>query len=222
MAAIQEVHSFVRKFLNLYSIGENADLSLKCKDGRITIGLQLDLHPDQPPSYHPTPPPRPHPQDYQQRLSPSRIRRSKRRAQARTYKYEAEVLNPVNIKAKASEKVAVSSTHNSCEKTPDTAEQAGIVDTKNQNNEVDHDQGGSSYPQLQRECGDSVATSISTVEEAIIENGDVENKTKEETTDTVNTFSQDDFDKIVDIMEDFKKNFAADFKSSLKVAFKPP
>ena len=84
MAAIQEVHSFVRKFLNLYSIGENADLSLKCKDVRITIGLQLHLHPDQPPSYHPTPPPRPHPQDYQQRLSPSRIRRSKRRAQART------------------------------------------------------------------------------------------------------------------------------------------
>ena len=57
-----------------------------------------------------------------------------------------------------------------------------------------------------------------TVEEAIIENGDVENKTKKEateTTETANTFSQDDFDKIV-------KNFAADLKSSLKDAFKPP
>ena len=77
---LKEVFNFVDKFLNLRKNGENATLSLQCQDGSVSVNLQLHL-----PSY---PPPRrePHPPPWSSscsRPSPSRVRRSTRRADAR-------------------------------------------------------------------------------------------------------------------------------------------
>ena len=77
---LKEVYNFVNKFLNLRKNGENATLSLKCQDGSVSVNLQLHL-----PSY---PPPRrePHPPPWSSscsRPSPSRVRRSTRRADNR-------------------------------------------------------------------------------------------------------------------------------------------
>ena len=78
MSALFEVHSFVNKFLTLCNNGETANLSLKCQDGKTVIDLQLHLPSvPPPPPYHPqSPPPRAGP-------SPSRVRRSARRAHYR-------------------------------------------------------------------------------------------------------------------------------------------
>ena len=77
MSALFEVHSFVNKFLTLCNNGESANLSLKCHDGKTVIDLQLHLQPVPPPSYRPqsSPP--------SARASPSRVRRSARRANSR-------------------------------------------------------------------------------------------------------------------------------------------
>ena len=96
MAALQEVHSFIHKFMNLYSNGKNANLSMQCNDGRVTIDLQLHLYHPPPPPYYQTPPPRPHPQPCQQGVSPSRLRRSKRRAHARAEKARSDVPDIAN------------------------------------------------------------------------------------------------------------------------------
>ena len=74
MASLQEVHSFVNKFLTLCNNGKQANSSLRCKGGHAVINLQLQLNFE---PFHPYPPPSPrhHP-------SPSRVRRSARRAYA--------------------------------------------------------------------------------------------------------------------------------------------
>ena len=85
MSALFEVHSFVNKFLALCNSGESANLSLKCHDGKTVIDLQLQLPSvPPPPQYHPRwPPPRSGP-------SPSRVRRSARRAHSRAANYASE------------------------------------------------------------------------------------------------------------------------------------
>ena len=69
-----EVWNFVNKFYNLYKTGKNASLVLKSHNGKVVINLQLDLDdlilpPPQPPN--------------KSHLSPSRVRRTQRRARAR-------------------------------------------------------------------------------------------------------------------------------------------
>ena len=69
-----EIWNFVNKFHNLRNAGKNATLTLKSQDGKVVMNLQLDLHvadlpPPQPPRQH--------------RPSPSRVRRTERRANAR-------------------------------------------------------------------------------------------------------------------------------------------
>ena len=103
MTAPHEVFSFVKKFLHLCSNGENANLSLQCEHGSVFVDLQLHLRPDYPPPRPPHSTPRPTPQPFPQPRSypsPSRLRRSKRRAQAR----DRQV-----VKADETEKVSVNS-----------------------------------------------------------------------------------------------------------------
>ena len=121
MAALQEVHSFVRKFMNLCSNGKNANLSLQCNDGRVTIDLQLHLYHPPPPPYYQTPPPRPHPRPCQQGVSPSRLRRNKRRAHARAEKARSDVPDIAN-NFDATENAATFTTPN--KNTTDEAEMA--------------------------------------------------------------------------------------------------
>ena len=77
---LQEVYNFVNKFLDLRKNGENATLSLKCQDGSVSVNLQLHLPSYPPPRHEQHPPPR---SSSCSRPSPSRVRRSTRRADAR-------------------------------------------------------------------------------------------------------------------------------------------
>ena len=43
MAGGLELHSFVSKFLNLWSSGKNAGLAVECQAGQATVNLQLGL-----------------------------------------------------------------------------------------------------------------------------------------------------------------------------------
>ena len=121
MAALQEVHSFVRKFMNLCSNGKNANLSLQCNDGRVTIYLQHHLYHPPPPPYYQTPPPRPHPRPCQQGVSPSRLRRNKRCAHARAERARSDVPDIAND-FDATENAATFTTPN--KNTTDEAEMA--------------------------------------------------------------------------------------------------
>ena len=84
--AAREVWNFVHKFNNLLNTGKNATLSLKSQNGKISINLQLDLHADIIPQKL-TP--------RHKRPSPSRIRRTERRARARDDAAAAESAAPV-------------------------------------------------------------------------------------------------------------------------------
>ena len=94
MAGLQEVHSFVSKFITLCNNGKQANLAMRCKGGRAVINLQLHLaepfHDYPQPSHHPHP-------------SPSRVRRSARRAHARAANAE---------RANSTEQVAASHSFN--------------------------------------------------------------------------------------------------------------
>jgi hypothetical protein len=73
MAGHLVLHSFVNKFMNLWSSGKNARLSVECQAGQATVNLQLDLGL-----------PHAQPQEHQEkRVGPSRLRRRAQRAQAR-------------------------------------------------------------------------------------------------------------------------------------------
>ena len=90
---LNEVFNFVNKFLDLSRTGKNANLSLQCQDGRVVLNLQLQLPTYPPPQYHPRQPSHPYP-----RASPSRVRRSLRRADARAKKAENDALKiPQNL-----------------------------------------------------------------------------------------------------------------------------
>ena len=81
MTAMHEIYSFVNKFMNLCDNGKNANLNLKCQDGKIVINLQLELesHVNQPYQHRPR---------SRKQVTPSRVRRSARRARARAGKTE--------------------------------------------------------------------------------------------------------------------------------------
>ena len=107
MAAVQEVHSFVNKFLNLCMSGKKANLSLKCENKTVAIDLQLDLDlasclPDSLFTAPPYPPRQPC-----ARPSPSRMRRcGRRRNRARTEtKENVEVTEKVAVPTIRSTKV---------------------------------------------------------------------------------------------------------------------
>jgi hypothetical protein len=74
MAGTLELHSFVNKFCNLWSIGKSARLDVECQAGQATVNLQLNLD-------HQSVPPQ---QEHQRKpVIPSRLRRPARRAKAR-------------------------------------------------------------------------------------------------------------------------------------------
>ena len=127
MSALFEVHSFVNKFLNLCNNGESASLSFKCHDGKTVIDLQLQLPSIPPPSYHPPQSPPQH-----VRPSPSRVRRSARRAQSRA---ENEASKTEQVSADAD----CSRTHYQSDLTINTAEQAAN-DARDNTENVFHSQ----------------------------------------------------------------------------------
>ena len=72
MAAIPaEINSFLCKFSQLFYSGINASLTLNCRDGKLSIGLNADLDPVQQFGYEE--------QNTSQAFKPSRLRRRQRR-----------------------------------------------------------------------------------------------------------------------------------------------
>ena len=90
--ACHEVWNFVNKFYQLRNTGKNASLTLKSKNGKVVVNLQLDIY-DQTPT--PPQPPR------QNRPSPSRLRRTERRARARRESAAANAAFPASSAVEA-------------------------------------------------------------------------------------------------------------------------
>ena len=109
MAAVQEVHSFVNKFLNLCISGKKANLSLNCENKKVAIDLQLDLDLTSclsdpllcVPPYPPPPPRQPC-----SRTSPSRMRRCERRRNRAKTETKENVAVIIAKEAEVTEKVA--------------------------------------------------------------------------------------------------------------------
>ena len=79
MADTSELLNFVTKFSNLRHSGKRAHLTFECVAGEVIVNLQLHLGPQVLHSHHG---PAPQPQVFR-KISPSRLRRRARRAQAR-------------------------------------------------------------------------------------------------------------------------------------------
>ena len=211
MAAVQEVHSFVNKFLNLCISGKKANLSLNCENKKVAIDLQLDLDltsclPDPLLCAPPYPPP---PRQPCSRTSPSRMRRCERRRNRAKTETKENVAVIIAKKAEVTEKVAAQTIHT-------VAEQVAPVmieeHAENYDNLKVHqvsaeeavcsvDQPESSKPPEQ--------------EEEQVELVDEKNK-NELPLDCVRT------NDIIQVLEDFKNDFALGLRESIKDAFKPP
>ena len=75
--AREEIHSFLRKFLDLWKTGLDASLNLETHAGEASVVLRLGLGPFTADKG------REHPELHRKKVSPSQIRRRRRRAQAR-------------------------------------------------------------------------------------------------------------------------------------------
>ena len=85
MASLQEFHSFMGNFVNLWKNGFEANLRIQTKAGRATISMEVELGEAFPP----------------RKPGPSRLRRSERRAEARRLAEEATAQESTAEKAAA-------------------------------------------------------------------------------------------------------------------------
>ena len=109
MAGLQELHSFMGKFVNLWKNGFEANLRIQTKAGRATISMEVELGEAFPP----------------RKPGPSRLRRSERRAEARRLAEEATAQESTAEKAAAGKAKAK---HASAEDAQD--ENARVEDAK--------------------------------------------------------------------------------------------
>ena len=200
---VNEVFNFVNKFLDLSRTGKNANLSLQCQDGRVVLNLQLQLPTYPPPQYHPRQPSHPYP-----RASPSRVRRSIRRADARAKKAENDALK-YPFKTNTAEQVAAESSptaEKAADDSVDKAEQASKSHTK----ESQH------HPiQLPAEQADSALEDV----QPHSQEAGSQQSSQHVTTD-------EQLPGITEIMEELKNNFSAGLRETVRNAvregFKPP
>ena len=232
---LNEVFSFVHKFMNLRKNGDNAALSLQCQDGRVTINLQLHLPPCPPTQYQPHQPPYPNPRS---RPTPSRSRRTIRRASARAQAEKADNDSLISPARSASEQVVISTavqanannshneaeeafkaptklSHNSSHQVPAPAEQADPavgqhdqLHCRLEDQEQELPQCTQPPPPLDHnsQCNEDFKTEV-----------DSEPK---------HNFTVEEFSEMKQIMEEFKNNFtnglAESVRESVRDAFKPP
>ena len=206
MTALHEVHSFVAKFLNLCNSGENANLNLKCRNGRAVINLQLNLDDYSPPA-HP-----PHHQGRRpcMRPSPSRLRRSARRAQTRAERVSAESSSSVKPAEKATAEndvsnkdVKVLNSQVQYKKSQIPAEQAVHFDT------ADHLEFQHPPDQQQQQQASEQELCIDSVQESEGGNDhEDEKKTESEISKPLGTLSMNEF---TNILEDAKKRLVCNY-----------
>ena len=212
MAAPHEVFSFVNKFLSLSLNGENANLSLQCDHGKIAINLQLHLRQCPPPPYSPNPPPRSQPRQHHQ-PSPSRLRRSTRRAYARAHAQDETVVktqkvDPIESSATTEQ---VGAPH--CR---ETAEQASLNDVNDDTEKVlqlefsDH-----ATDHFNEPIAEQAAPTINSAEVA-----------QEENNDEKLLHTDDERARIMEVLEECKNNFTLGLRQAVRQgvqeAFIPP
>ena len=90
MAGLQEFHSFMAKFVNLWKHGFKAHLRIQTKDRKATISMEVEPGQAFPP----------------RKPGPSRLRRSERRAETRRLAEEAKAQENTAQEAKAQEATA--------------------------------------------------------------------------------------------------------------------
>ena len=199
MTALQEVHSFVAKFLNLCNSGKSANLNLKCRNGRAVINLQLNL------DDHPPPPPPPYHQERRpcKRPSPSRLRRSARRAQTRAETVSNEPSPTVSPAEKAaaendasSKDIKVLNSQLHC-KSKNPAEQAVNFDTV--------DQPEFQHPPPQHQASEQELRTDSVHES---EGNEDEKKTESEVSKPSHSLNMNEF---TNIQEDVRKRLVCNY-----------
>ena len=207
---VNEVFNFVNKFLDLSRTGKNANLSLQCQDGRVVLNLQLQLPTYPPPQYHPRQPSHPYP-----RASPSRVRRSLRRADARAKKAENDALKYPS-KPNTTEQVATESFPTLCTaETVDKAEQASKSQAK-----VSH------HHPVQFPAGQAgqAAQALEDVQHQSQEAAS--HQSYQEVSKPQHATTDIELPSITEIMEDLKNNFSAGLRETVRNAvregFKPP
>ena len=199
MTALQEVQSFVAKFLNLCNSGKSANLNLKCRNGRAVINLQLNL------DDHPPPPPPPYHQERRpcKRPSPSRLRRSARRAQTRAETVSNEPSQTVNPAEKAavendasSKDIKVKNSQLHC-KSQNPAEQVVNFDTG--------DQPEFQHPPPQHQASEQELRTDSVHES---EGNEDEKKTESEVSKPSHSLNMNEF---TNIQEDVRKRLVCNY-----------
>ena len=189
MTALHEVHSFVAKFLNLCNSGENANLNLKCRNGRAVINLQLNLDDYSPPA-HP-----PHHQGRRpcMRPSPSRLRRSARRAQTRAERVSAESSSSVKPAEKATAEndvsnkdVKVLNSQVQYKKSQNPAEQAVHFDPADQ------------HPPPQQQASEQGLRRIGSVQESENNCDEDEKNTGREISKPLDTLNMNEFNTLLE------------------------
>ena len=228
---LNEVFNFVHKFLNLRKNGDNATLSLQCQDGKVTINLQLHL-PCHPPYYQPHPPPCPHPRSHH---TPSRVRRTIHRANARAEKAANDaLLPPPNLKASTTEQVvddnAVQASENDahdCE-----AEQASRAPTNLSPKIIAHSEqadtaGEHGQSRREAECQEQeLQQRLHPHDPPLGRKQSNNGHTKEVDTEPHHNITVEEFSEMKEIMEEFKINFtnglAESVREGVRDAFKPP
>ena len=212
-AVLQDVYSFVHKFLNLCNDGKKANLNLECREGKAFINLRLDLDVAPPQSCTPQPPPT----SACMRLSPSRRRRSARRAQAQAAKLRND------FKSAVAEQVTAGSLS--------TAEKA-VTNGATENLNTDHQICNPPAEQAEPEVilDQPVALQPTPVAQHQQEQDELDDSTKpsgkNSEKDTSKTLDDIKTDEFMNILEDFKINFTDSLKEGLRQgltdAFKPP
>ena len=220
MTALHEIHSFVNKFLNLCNNGERANLNLKCQDGKAVINLQLDLDAHVLPPYHQHQRTRVHP-------TPSRVRRSARRAQARADKID--VRYPSKSEPLSTAKPLILPTAEKADAENDASVKTDIFLVHNQlsaeqavrDAAADHQHLQQRQPeQAHGQDLHSDELCDSTVPEQIEGDGQRDDKDAEkEMSKPLETLNMNEF---VKLMEDIKNNITDGLREGLSESFKPP
>ena len=238
MAAPQEVLSFVHKFLNLCRNGESANLSLQCDHGKVAINLQLHLRQCPPPPLHPHRQPRQHPRPFQQ-PSPSRLRRSARRAHA--HAQNEKVTKTEKVKPFANNNDTMASADKT-EQVDDTsfsqrikrAEEAPLYDMKVESENVLPYVCQASATDFPEHIVAEQAVSTIAKPENQQNSGSIQpNTTEEAHNEKIQNHkadAHDDLNRIMDVMEELKNNFTLDLRQTVRQsvqlgvqeAFKPP
>ena len=136
MAGLDEMNTFIGKFVRLWQSGRDANLKIECKAGKAFAILQLDL------GYPHPPPPHPHPRPVPSRVvRAGQVRRRQRRAAERQAAAEAEHEHAEAVLAEHEHAVAEEAEHEravaeQAERVEAEQAEQGPIETEEVDNEI--------------------------------------------------------------------------------------